>query len=292
MVAKHLFRSVCLLFAVHAARVDVETAQLQPGLWVNDQFSGLQLNPDPRGPLLPAMVPPLNSSFELQSIEQLDLIESNEYRWAFVGIRSGFQAYPINQWFATLQGSFLGNIFGKRRTTISNNMGQPLFLIELSNWIGFRWSWRILNPVSEDILFTINKDVFGAGFLGIRDEWRIYRGRQRDGEQIYHVVGGYLEYEHEFFHSKEEYLNSVPPCGVARQNTLQHDALQGLLPDSFGVTVQGGEDSALLLATTVIIDLVHETEAATRRANAANERANRRSDRRSARMGRRMGMGR
>jgi len=286
MVQKHLLLTTCFILAAHSARVNVEDAL--SGSWVNDQFSGLQLNPDPRGPLLPSMVPPANTSFEVQSVEQIDIIESNEYRWAFVGIQSGFQMHTINQWFASLHGSFFSNALGKRRTSVTNNMGEDLFIIELSNWVGFRWSWRIMNP-AEEILFTINKDIVGAGFLGIRDEWRIYRGRQRDDEQIYHVVGGYLEYEHEFFHSKEEYQNNVAPCATARQQTIQLTALQGRVPDSFGVTVREGEDTALLLATTVIIDLVHETEAANARAARRRNRQQNRVSRRGRRMGRRMG---
>merc|ERR1712232_542531 len=88
------------------------------------------------------------------------------------------------------------NIFGARRTEITNNHGVPLFAIEMAKYIWnptrLSWSFRIRHPITNEILYTINKDWFGAGFLFLRDEWGIYRGRRRDRQQIYHIIGGYL----------------------------------------------------------------------------------------------------
>lgn len=235
-------------------------------------FHGVQANMDPTGPLVPDLVPPANTTFEVQNRERLDFFESNEYRWAFISISQGFETIPVAQWWATLQGSFLGNLFGARRTEITNNLGQPLFVIEMAKytWNPTRlsWSFRIRNPLTEEILYTINKDWFGTGFLFLKDEWRIYRGRRRQRDQIYYVVGSYLGYGHRFYHSKNEYRVNLPPCAEASQ-----EAGRSLLalPDVYSLKVHEGEDTALLLATMVIIDMVHDSEAAARQRE-ANER--------------------
>lgn len=228
-------------------------------------FNGVMLGSDPQGPLIPSMVPPPGTSFEVQSRERLDFLESNEYRWAFVGITQNEIETPINQWFATLQGGFFGNLFGARRTEITNNVGTPIFVIEMAKYIWnptrLSWSFRIRHPITDEILYTINKDWVGAGFLFIRDEWRIYRGRRRDGDQIYHIIGGYFGYGHRFYHEKREWRRNVDPVAEASQHLGR--SLVGL-PDVFSLVVQEGEDTALLLAATVIIDMVHESEAAAR----------------------------
>jgi len=247
-------------------RIDVEGGAkahefaLDESAW---NFDGVRLGTDTNGPLIPSMVPPAGTMFEVQSRERIDFFESNEYRWAFVGIEQNGVETPLAQWFATLQGSFFGNLFGARRTEITNNQGVPIFVIEMARYAwnptSLRWSFRIRNPITEEILFTINKDIFGAGFLTARDEWRIYRGRQREGNQIYHIVGGYFGYGHRFFHDKSEWRRGMDPAAVASQSVGR--SLIGL-PDVFSLKVHEGEDTALLLAATVIIDMVHESEAA------------------------------
>jgi len=257
-------------------RTDVKAVALDESAW---NFDGVQLGTDPNGPLIANMVPPAGTTFEVQSRERLDFLESNEYRWAFVGIEQNGVETPINQWFATLQGGFFGNLFGARRTEITNNHGAPIFVIEMAKYIWnptrLHWSFRIRHPVTEEILFTINKDWFGAGFLFMRDEWRIYRGRQREGNQIYHIVGGYFGYGHRFYHEKREWRRGVDPAAEASQSVGR--SLIGL-PDVFSLKVHEGEDTALLLAATVIIDMVHESEAAARARERSASRASARSD--------------
>jgi len=270
-----LLAAVCFLTA-DAFRSDVKS---QEALEVvsNDtsgwNFDGVLLNPAAglgQGPLIGNMVPPPGTTFEVQSRERLDFLESNEYRWAFINIEQNGQSVPISQWFATLQGGFFNNIFGARRTEITNNHGVPLFAIEMAKYIWnptrLSWSFRIRHPITNEILYTINKDWFGAGFLFLRDEWRIYRGRRRDRQQIYHIIGGYFGYGHRFYHEKREWRRGIEPIAEASQHLGR--SLVGL-PDVFSLKVHEGEDTALLLASTVIIDMVHESEAAAR----ARERA-------------------
>jgi len=268
-----------LAFSADSYRTDVKSHQeVGNNLTTAWNFDGLTLGPDPGGPLIPSMVPPPGTTFEVHNRERLDFFESNEYRWAFLSITQNGNQIPIDEWFASLSGSFFGNIFGARRTVVNNNLGVPIFVIELSKYTWnptrLHWSFRIRHPETEAILYTINKDWFGAGFLFIRDEWRIYRGRQRDRDQIYHIIGGYLGYGHRFYHDKSEWRRELEPVAEATQS-IARDVLGA--PSVFSLKVHEGEDTALLLATTVIIDMVHESEAAARARDRARNRRNRRS---------------
>jgi len=261
-----LLAAVCALTADSYRTANHEVMQANDtsgwnfdGVVMNEQ-SGLR-----GGPLVANMVPPPGTTFEVQSRERLDFFESNEYRWAFISIEQNGQVVPISQWFATLQGGFFSNLFGARRTEIMNNHGIPLFVIEMAKYIWnptrLTWSFRIRHSITDEILYTINKDWFGAGFLFLRDEWRIYRGRRRDGQQIYHVIGGYFGYGHRFYHTKREWRRGLDPVAEASQSVGR--SVIGL-PDVFSLKVHENEDTALLLASTVIIDMVHESEAAAR----------------------------
>jgi len=265
----------------NAFRADVKSHEVLDAV-SNDtsgwNFDGVLLNPGSGlggGPLIANMVPPPGTIFEVQNRERLDILESNEYRWAFISIEQNGQITPMNQWFATLQGGFFGNLFGARRTEITNNRGVPIFAIEMTKYIWnptrLSWSFRIRHAITNEILYTINKDWFGAGFLFLRDEWRIYRGRRRDRQQIYHIIGGYFGYGHRFYHEKREWRRGMDPIAEASQSIGR--SLVGL-PDVFSLKVHEGEDTALLLAATVIIDMVHESEAAAR----ARERRNREAE--------------
>lgn len=238
-------------------------------------FNAVQAGQDPNGPLIPALVPPANTTFEVQNREALDFLESNEYHWAFISIGQGFNWIPVNQWFARLQGSFFGNIFGKRRTEITNNMGKPLFIIEMNKYTWdptrLRWSWRIRNPISDEILFTINKDIIGAGFLGLRDEWRVFRGRKRQRDQIYHIIGAYHQHGYRVYRTKEDWSVNRPPVAEASKH-FGRSVLD--LPDVYSLQVHEGEDTALLLAATVVMDMAHEAEERARERQAHHREMN------------------
>jgi len=218
------------------------------------------------GPLIPDLVPPPGHIFVLESREKIDFIESNSYEWRFASRTSTLsegeeQTTRVDQAFAELEGGAISNFFGHRRTTIKNSDGVPLFQIHLTksvfNPTSIRWSWRISHPISEKVLFTINKDIIGTGVLWLRDEWTIYRGRMRDANPIYYVVGGYMGYGHQFFKTKTDWRRGVPAVAEASEGITR--SILGA-PTVFSVKVSEGEDAALLLATTVIINMVHETE--------------------------------
>lgn len=271
-----LFRallSAVLLYGTQSSRIHVESEELQP-VW---DFNGLAINPDNRGPLLPGLVPPPGTTFEVINREMELGVGSvaNNYRWAFMTINQGGQAIPVNQWFAEISGEgFFGVWSGTRRTVARNNLGQDLFVIEAARR-STSTSWRIRHPMTNQILFTINKDFWGAGFLAMRDEWRIYRGRERDGDQIYYIVSDYSSHNHQFFHNEDEYQNSQPAAATSRNYSPGGTYTQGFISDSIGVSVGPGEDTALIMSTTIVIDMLNEVRAANRRAQEARQREER-----------------
>jgi len=262
--------SAYLFSFVDSARISTEIAEedVQPQ-W---NFNGLSLGPTHAGPgmgpLIPGLVPPPGTTFEVVNREMEIGVgaSSNNYRWAFLTIDQGGNTIPVNQWFAQISGEgFFGIFSGTRRTAVRNNIGQELFIIEASRR-STSTSWRIRSPITDQILFTINKDFFGAGFLGIRDEWRIYRGRERDADPIYYIVADYAAHSHQFFHNSDEYQNSMPPCAQSRFYTRGGTYTQGFASDSIGARVGPGEDTALILSTTIVIDMLNEVRAANQRA--------------------------
>lgn len=230
-------------------------------------LDNLQLGPK-GGPLVPALVPKAGQTFEVMNREAIDFFESNAYHWAMVSVKDdkGGEWHP-NKWFAAIDGSFFGNTMGWKTTYVNNNMGQPLFKIHLTKhmWNPTRWTWsfRIAHPVTDKVLFTINKDWFGGGWFMMRDEWRVYRGKQGDGNQLYYCVSSYMGYEYWCYKNKDEWIAKRKPRAHFSQSMVRD--LIGL-PDKLTLKVEEGEDTALLLATTVILDMVYEQEQANDRA--------------------------
>jgi len=269
------------LFPVSAFRADLasQTQDLEensdPYQWA--AHPAIHLGQDPNGPLIPDLVPPAGEVYTLENRERFDIFESNRYVWEFASRGNSVgESVPVGQRFAELEGSFFGNFLGARRTTVRNTHGHALFHIELAknvwNPTRLHWSFRIRHPLTNEILFTINKDIFGGGFLWIRDEWRVYRGQKRDANQLYYIVGGYVGYEHQFFKTKTDWRRGENAVGRAYQSVSRN--LMGVAPEVYSVTANEGEDAALLLATSVIINMVHETEARQRAAASADENLN------------------
>merc|ERR1719230_1807033 len=125
------------------------------------------------------------------------------------------------------------------------------------------WSFRIAHPESNRVLFTVNKDWFGTGWFMLRDEWRVYRGEKGDGQQVYYCVSSVIGYSYRCYHDKAEWNNNYEP--VAR---FSHSFVGNVtdLPHKLMLTVNEGEDSTLLLATTCIMDMVYEQEQTNERA--------------------------
>jgi len=135
-----------------------------------------------------------------------------------------------------------------------------------------RYSYRILKPSLQkhwsdaDIMFTMNRDIFGRGFFGIKDEWRIYQGRERDGKMVYYCVGTWRGWRMRCWHSKEEYesgrssltISGLPgpkyaPCAVLSQVANVGAFVQGV-PDQYYLFTNAGEDTALLLSFSILYD--------------------------------------
>jgi hypothetical protein len=276
------FISAAVVFSVESARISTEVLEtLDQPQW---NFNGLTLGSMTGGALIPELVPPPNTTFEVVNREmELGVGSvSNDYQWAFLTINQGGNAIPVNQWFAQISGQgFFGVVSGTRRTVVRDNNGRELFIIEASR-LGTSTSWRIRHPLTNQIMFTINKDFFGTGFLGIRDEWRIYRGRERDATQIYYIVADYSAHSHRFYHNEDEYQNSVTPCAQSRFYTRGGTYTQGFVSDSIGVSVGPGEDTALVLSTTIVIDMLNEERAERARAREERRAAERAREQREA----------
>jgi len=253
-----------------ATQVQEEVDKQQAGDWLDDVRVG-----DEGGPLVPALVPRAGETFELVNREAFDFFESNAYHWNLVNIESNTskgRTTDTDKWFAKIDGNFFSNKMWKKTTHVHNNHDEKLFTIEMTKhmWNPLRWTWsfRIKHPETGNILFTINKDWFGGGFFMLRDEWRVYRGRQRDDDQIYYCVSSLTGYDYKCFHDKDEWKNSAKPAAHFSQSMLRD--FVGL-PDSSTLKVEAGEDTALLLATSVIMDMVYEQEEANDKAKEQKE---------------------
>lgn len=239
------------------------------------RFDHLQLGPR-GGPLLPALVPAPGQVYEVMNREAVDFMESNEYHWNLVSVKDkGRVAYP-GRWFAQIDGGFFSNKFGWKTTVVRSNSGRKLFVIRMTKHIfnPLRWSWsfRITHPRTGEVLYTINKDWVGTGVMWLRDEWRVYRGHKRDGDEVYYCVSSYLGYKYDFYHSKKDYLRNRPAVASVSQSIAR--SVLGA-PDAFTLKVEEGEDTALLLATSVIHDMVYEHEEEDERIHRNHERNHR-----------------
>merc|ERR1712146_867398 len=103
----------------------------------------------------------------------------------------------------------------------------------------------------------------------MRDEWRVYCGHKGDGEQVYFCTSSYVGYEYWCYKTKSEWNNNRKPRAHMSQSMVRD--LVGL-PDKSTLKVEEGEDTALLLATSVIMDMVYEQEQANERAKEQAER--------------------
>mmetsp|Transcript_49197 Transcript_49197/g.137256 ORF Transcript_49197/g.137256 Transcript_49197/m.137256 type:complete len:252 (-) Transcript_49197:5-760(-) len=157
--------------------------------------------------LIPSLVPPPGVVYQLKNKEKTQFLETNEYKWELDEVELGGREFGIDAKIARLKGKWQSNSFGHKSVHVYDNTGTEIFKIRLSsnvwNPLQRRWSFRILPPGSKDndeALFTINKDQFGRGIpiLWEKEEWRIYRGRERDSDMIYYCVGSWLGWGFKF----------------------------------------------------------------------------------------------
>lgn len=242
-----------------------------------NQLENLQLGP-PNGPLIPALVPPPGFKYEFKNKEKtrgwqlfFQGVDTNEYKWELdeVKEKAGGRKFEVDRKFAKLKGKWQSNSFGHKSVHVYNNRDEEIFKIRMSKhtWNPFklRWSFRILPPGSknkEDALFTVIRDYFGKGFLWMKEEWRVYRGRKRDDDMVYYGIGSYFGYDFKFYRSRETYKAGDKTVLAKMSQKINAGAIiaHNAIPDKFKLEVDEGGDSALLLCVTTIIDMVHDSK--------------------------------
>jgi len=240
------------------ARVALESTEGFDDVQAPD-LGALQLGPV-GGPLVPALVPPPGATFEIVSREteagpgERGATAGDHYQWSMLNEGQG--------WFAAVHGEST-DFANLRPVVVRNNQNQPMFTMEMSQH-GSVNSWRIKHPDSEQILFTITKDYIGRGWLGSREEWRIYRGRRRDHQQLYYIVADTAARNYQFFPTENSFGNDETPVANARllgDASIPEIRTQGIDPNTIVVHVNEGEDTALVMSATVAIDLLKELTA-------------------------------
>lgn len=234
--------------------------------------------------LVPDLVAPPGSWYQFRVKEKPRIVETNEYEWE-LDMANGLD---LGWRIAKLEGKWTSSQFGHQSVHVHNHAGREIFKIRNDKYVwnpfSRRWSYRILPPHSKDSAdawFTINKDAWGRGLLFLRDEWRIYRGRERDNDMVYYCVGSYFGWNWWFYRNKHAYDNGEEAIAEISQKWnagaflgggggMGEDFGAGLgtwLPDKFKLRIKDGEDSALLMSVATIIDMVYDSEERTRASN-------------------------
>jgi hypothetical protein len=179
-------------------------------------------------------------------------------------------------------GKFLSRHFGHNRIRALVGGKTEAFQIVKTkhnyNPFKYRFSYRVLRPGApkwwedKDILFTVNRDLFGRGFFGIKDEYRIYQGRERNGIERYYCVQSWWGWMTRCWHSKREYESGRTSLTVKGHGGPKFNPIAVLsqkvnaaafskflkplafFPDKYTLFVNSGEDAALLTALSIIVD--------------------------------------
>jgi len=163
----------------------------------------------------------------------------------------------------------VSDILGQLCMSMCNSQGSEVFrLTHASNiWnpSQMRWSFRVTPPGSDnaDALFTINRDLLGSGKLGLREWWRVYRGLARSGDVVYYCAGWRSSWDYRFFKSEADCKADHSPVAHLRQlegtgQFKEGSAVMAWVPARFELSVEPGEDSAVLLSVASILDMVHD----------------------------------
>merc|ERR1719350_475958 len=128
-----------------------------------------------------------------------------------------------------------------------------------------RWSFRVLPPgtkAADDAYYTINRDVIGRGTMKWQEIWRIYRGRKRDQQQVYYIVGSLTGWDYKVYRSETEADADGPPVAQITQargtSSVAGDGVPGWVSGKYEVRVKSGGDGGLILTLATILDLAHE----------------------------------
>jgi hypothetical protein len=254
----------------HCSRL-CQDARRTTTLW-KPNLLGLQAGGS-RGALIPGLVPRRGQKFEIE------LHSRPRPVWRLTAIKNVrgrlLQRYYNGQ-LASVEGGHMkrckGLKYGKPckyfiPAVVRDKNGRALFSVRSAKR-GFTWAWtfRIMNPHNEDFpLYTIRRDVYGKGMLGQRGVWRIYRGRESDNILIYYCAEGKVNADIAFHHSEEEYRRHTPYVALLSHHSARaqmaasnpyNASFYGYARDQQMLTVNAGEDTALLLTTAMIIQEV------------------------------------
>eukprot|EP00933_Yihiella_yeosuensis_P079228 TRINITY_DN9157_c0_g1_i1.p1 TRINITY_DN9157_c0_g1~~TRINITY_DN9157_c0_g1_i1.p1 ORF type:complete len:249 (+),score=59.53 TRINITY_DN9157_c0_g1_i1:121-867(+) len=220
--------------------------------------------------LVPTLVPPSGKVYEFKVKEQSQFWDTNKYEWELD--LDKVNETEVNKKIAELEGSWYTNrsceTFGHKSVDVKDLSNMLSFVVKRTrsvfNPFGMRYSYRIVPPGpqdDEDSLFTLNKDVFGAGVLGAKAEWRIWRGRERDQNLAYYCVGSYFGFDWKFFKTVEAYEKDEEPVAeISQKLNIGAFINADIFGDKFKLKVRSGEDSALLLAAVTIFDMTKDQE--------------------------------
>lgn len=95
----------------------------------------------------------------------------------------------------------------------------------------------------------------------MKEEWKVYRGRERDGNMVMYCVGSYLGWDFKMYRNKADYDQDRHPIAkIEQKRNLGAIVEHNWLPDKFKIKVYEGGDAALALALSSIIDMVHDSK--------------------------------
>lgn len=227
-----------------------------------------------RHPLLAALVPPQGQTYKFVCQERFNLLDANDYDWVFDNVEEAGERQTVNQTIAELRGTWTSAAFGHRRTRATDpQAGTDLFDIRNANsaWnpVVAHWTWRIVVPEKSgsiywnpgDVLFTIQRDLFGDGVLD-KEEWHIYRGHISEDDKVYYChATSTSSYSYECYHSKHDMGRDRQPVAKMVELTSSATNMRDMWRDFYEVTVRENEDAALLLAVATVIDMTKDWSA-------------------------------
>merc|ERR1711953_1611884 len=102
----------------------------------------------------------------------------------------------------------------------------------------------------------INRDIMGRGALKLQEQWRIFRGRARDNDEVYFCLGAGFGWSYKVYKSARDIDTGTPAVAHITQATgtgeLTGDAMPKWIPARFEIWVGPGEDAALLLCFATV----------------------------------------
>jgi len=222
-------------------------------------------------PLIPELVPDTDETmhFNIKANAYLG-DQDGHYIWVLdrIGNAAGVER-KVCRSIAQLTGKWSSRVFGRNRMRV-HGVGDNLDIFQLAhsskvwNPSQKRWSYRILPPSSDDVdaaMFTINRDFLGCGPWGLNEQWRVYRGRERNRELLLYCVGSSGGWHYKFYTTEADYKADKMPVAELEQlegSGQLSEQLCKWVPAAFKLTVRQLQDSGLLLSVGTILDMVHE----------------------------------